>query len=515
MIPGLSNTIDKLIKFALDNDMIGPIDVPYVRNQIIDLFGVDTFEETALPSDWVSPPTATPILQDLLEYAVELGRIENTVTNKELFDTRIMGCLVARPSDIIAKFKRLYMISPRQATQWFYELSRKSNYIRVDDVARNILWPHDTADYGRLEITINLSKPEKDPKEIAKLKSMPQAGYPKCMLCKDNVGYAGRLNFPARQTLRTIPLELNSEPWYMQYSPYVYYDQHCIVFKEQHVPMRIERSTFTRLMQFTDQFPHYFIGSNADLPIVGGSILNHDHFQGGAHILPMAKAPMGTLLQVEGHPGVQAGIVKWPMSALRLCGTDIQELTELADRVLCAWREYSDPAADIMAYTEQTPHNTVTPIARKRDGKYELDLVLRNNRTSEEHPLGIFHPHSQLHHIKRENIGLIEVMGLFILPGRLKDELLAITDILAGNQPYNMAELQRDESHPLHKHSAWIESMALHYGTFMDAAEAKELVYRQVGEICEQVLRDAGVYKDTPEGRAAFLRFLSTVGMEA
>jgi UDPglucose--hexose-1-phosphate uridylyltransferase len=429
------NAVEKLIAYGLRYGLLAPLDAVEARNALLDILGLDE-PAAASPPDAL-PQTPTPILRTLLDFAVAQGVIEDTVTARTLLDTRLMGCLMPRPSRVAERFESIRgQQGAAAATAWFYELNRRSNYIRVDDLARNLEWPYHSERYGRLEITVNLAKPEKDPREIARLKNMPASGYPRCMLCLENMGYAGRLDFPARQTLRVLPLTLHGESWYFQYSPYVYYDQHCIVFREEHAPMRIDRNTFVRLLEFVDQFPHYFIGSNADLPIVGGSILNHDHFQGGAHVLPMARAAVDAPLAAPEASSMRAGILRWPMSALRLTAADPDVLVEAADRLLEAWRGYGDPESGILSHSpDGTPHNTVTPIARRRGTDYELDLVLRNNQTSAEHPMGVFHPHAGLHHIKKENIGLIEVMGLFILPGRLEMELAGVSDVLTGQTP--------------------------------------------------------------------------------
>jgi len=504
--------LEKLLAFGQAHGLIAGLDVITARNALLDTLAIA--EPAEEPYTGELPPTATPILEELVEYAVQKGLCGDTATERELYDTRLMGLMMPRPSEVLRTFDELVEKEGKQAaTDWFYDISRMSNYIRVDQVARNILWTHDSP-YGTLEVTINLSKPEKDPKEIARLKNAPSASYPKCQLCASNLGYAGRLNHPARQTLRFIPMMFGDEQWYMQYSPYVYYREHCIVFRGEHVPMRISRDTFRRLLSFVQIFPHYFLGSNADLPIVGGSILSHDHFQGGGHVLPMAKATVRTELTFPEFPEVKAGIVNWPMSALRISGPNPDVLEEIADRVLIAWRAWSDEACDVAAFTGDTPHNTITPIARTRDGQYELDLVLRNNRTSDEHPMGIFHPHAPLHHIKRENIGLIEVMGLFILPGRLKNELAGVEELLCGTVAFDAAALAAEE-HPLNKHLPWIEELLAKYGTACSAEEAHRIVESEVGDICTQVLADAGVYKDDANGNAGFLRFLASVGFQA
>lgn len=527
----LTSNIDRLVEFALRRGMIGKLDREAAVNSLLDLFGL---QEPARPeagsegagygesregakaapapgSDEADSPAA--LLEPLLDAAAELGLIpDDTTTYRDLFDARIMGLLMPRPSETADKFEALARERGIvDATDWFYRLNIDSNYIRMDRIRKNGYWRHATG-YGELEITINLSKPEKDPREIALLKSLPQSHYPKCLLCKENSGYAGRPDHPARQNIRLLPLELQGEEWFFQYSPYVYYNEHSIVLRGEHAPMRISPETFARLLDFVERFPHYFIGSNADLPIVGGSILNHDHFQAGRHVFPMEKAAVDAWRPHASEPGVRGGIVKWPLSVLRLRATDREALLRAADRVLDAWRGYSDAAADIAAHTGDTPHNTITPIARMRDdGEYELDLVLRNNRTSEEHPDGIFHPHRELHHIKRENIGLIEVMGLAVLPGRLQEELGRIADLLSGRTAYDAAALA-DAAHPLAKHAAWIAELIGAHGTALAADEAAALLRGAVGDKFRDVLRDAGVYKDTADGRAAFARFLAAAG---
>ncbi|MGI5878340.1 MAG: UDP-glucose--hexose-1-phosphate uridylyltransferase [Christensenellales bacterium] len=510
--------IEKLLAFGLCYALIEPLDVPHVRNALLDALSLSetTATGTVPQTEGPVPETATPILRPLLDYAVSHGLIEDTVTARTLLDTRLMGCLMPRPSEIAARFEALRNHDGiAAATDWFYDINRRSNYIRVDDVARSLEWPYESGRYGRLKITINLSKPEKDPREIAQLRTLPRSAYPACPLCLDNVGYAGRLDHPARQTLRVLPLTLNRESWFFQYSPYVYYDHHCIVFKREHTPMHIDRNTFIRLLEFTEQFPHYFIGSNAGLPIVGGSILNHDHFQGGASELPMARAAIDQpLVPPSAFPGT-AAILRWPMSVVRLGCDDPEALVEAGDRLLAAWQDYSDPGRDIIARSpDGTLHNAVTPIVRRRAGRFELDLVLRNNRTSAEHPMGIFHPHAELHHIKKENIGLIEAMGLFILPGRLENELAGLSDVLTSHAPLDERTLEQPD-HPLCKHLPWLRAMVSEYGTSLSQTEAAVLLRREVGRLCVEILRDAGVFKDTLDGREGFLHFLESAGYVA
>jgi len=503
--------IERLVAFALKNGLIDPMDLEYARNSLLDLFGLT---EPVASDVGELPDSPVPLLEPLLDIAAAQGLIEdNILAYRDLFDSRMMGLLMPRPSETTKLFREKSEQSGIVgATDWFYKLNIDVNYIRADRNRKNGYWSHATP-FGELEITINLAKPEKDPKEIALLKSMPQANYPKCLLCRDNVGYAGRLDHPARQNLRILPLTLQDERWFFQYSPYAYYNEHSIVLKGEHTPMVISPATFARLLDFVDRFPHYFIGSNADLPIVGGSILNHDHFQAGRHVFPMEKADVLEWNASSAEPSVKLGVVEWPMSVLRLRAADRQALLRVASDVLARWREYSDPEADVLAFSvkgsEQVPHNTITPIARRlEDGTYELDLVLRNNRTSEAHPAGIFHPHQELHHIKRENIGLIEVMGLAVLPGRLKGELAQIAELLTGATPYDASVLQ-SSSHPLQLHAAWIGELVAKHGTANEAEAARRLLEAAVGDKFAAVLRDAGVYKTNAAGREAFKRFLT------
>ncbi|QHW30829.1 UDP-glucose--hexose-1-phosphate uridylyltransferase [Paenibacillus rhizovicinus] len=507
--------IERLVQFAAQRGMIEPpLDSIYARNALIDLFGLTEAYAGEVPEERLESPVS--LLEPLLDYGASIGLIpDNTLTFRDLLDARIMGLLMPRPSEAAARFRRTAeRESIIKATDEFYRLSIDSNYIRMDRIAKNQYWEQPT-EYGSLEITVNLSKPEKDPKEIALLKTMAPSNYPKCLLCADNVGYAGRADHPARQNLRVVPLELQGDTWYFQYSPYVYYNEHSIVFHGKHVPMRITRDTFARLLDFVDAFPHYFIGSNADLPIVGGSILNHDHFQAGRHVFPMETAAAERSFVHPSGNGLTYSIVAWPMSVVRVNGNDKAEVLKAAGDILDAWRAYSDPAAEIFAFTdkndERVPHNTITPIARLRDnGQYELDLVLRNNRASEAHPDGIFHPHQHLHHIKKENIGLIEVMGLAVLPGRLKDELEAIARLLTGE---TAADADAIRNGPLGKHAEWIEAMIAEHGTRLSAERAQALLQDEVGRKFLAVLGDAGVYKRTAEGQEAFARFLLSLGL--
>jgi UDPglucose--hexose-1-phosphate uridylyltransferase len=503
--------IHMLVAFGLKEGLLEPLDAIWSENALLDIMQEAEPWNGEIDNDSL-PPTATPILKVLLDAAVSKGFIEDTPTERDLFDTRLMSTLLPKPSTVAERFDTLYRQNGIQAaTNWFYHFCRASDYIRVDMVARNIAWDYKSDRYGELAITINMTKPEKDPREIAKLRLLPPSSYPSCMLCKTNMGYAGRMDHPNRQTLRILPITLCGEQWYFQYSPYVYYDQHCIVFKDEHTPMRICDATFIRFFDFLDIMPHYFIGSNAGLPVVGGSILNHDHFQGGVFQLPMAKAQSDQHLVIPGHSEVDASILRWPMSVVRLTGGNRAELEGIASTLLHSWEEWSDAECGILARDpDGTMHNTFTPIARIADGKYQLDLVLRNNVTSEQHPLGVFHPHKELHHIKRENIGLIEVMGLFILPGRLNTELSQVEEILSGQLPYDEETLS-NSAHPLNKHLPWIQRLVSQYGTQVN--DSQKIVREEVGSICVQVLRDAGVYKDTPDGRRGMLRWLADTGV--
>lgn len=509
-------TIERLLQFAQQSGLLEPLDVYASRNALLDLFRIAEPYAGEVPDERLDSPVG--LLEILLDYAGETGLlIDNTVTYRDLLDARIMGLLMPRPSEVVHQFwQKAKQTTVEAATDYLYQMSIDSNYIRMDRIRKNAYWLAPT-EYGDLEITINLSKPEKDPKEIALLKTLKQSHYPKCLLCMDNVGYAGRVDHPARQNLRVIPLELDRETWYFQYSPYVYYNEHSIIFHEKHIPMKTSASTFERLLDFVDQFPHYFIGSNADLPIVGGSILNHDHFQGGRHKFPMEKAAVGQTFTHAEYPNVKAGIVKWPMSVVRISGHNKHLLLKLAAELLEAWQTYSDPEAEIYAFSdkdgEQVPHNTVTPIARNNaNGEYELDLVLRNNRTSAEHPDGIFHPHQHLHHIKKENIGLIEVMGLAVLPGRLQQELAQAAGLLTGEETIS-AEMRTDAAHPLHKHAAWLEALISKYGTKLTREDAERVLQDEVGGKFLDVLMDAGVYKRDERGQAAFERFIRSLGL--
>lgn len=518
--------IERLLHYGVRHRLLEPLDVTVARNALLDLFRLTapyngSLEELFADEHDISGQAASPaaILEPMLDYALEIGLLpDNTTTQRDLLDARIMGLLMPRPSEVAAKFwSTAASASIREATDAYYELSQASNYIRMDRIAKNERWFTPTP-YGELEITINLSKPEKDPREIALERSAPKSDYPKCLLCPENAGYAGRINHPARQNHRIVPLTLTGDRWFLQYSPYVYYNEHCIVLSERHVPMQIDASTFAKLLEFVEQFPHYFVGSNADLPIVGGSILSHDHFQGGRHTFPMEIAAIEQSFTHDRFADVKAGIVKWPMAVIRLSSRRTDALLSLAAHLLKAWRAYSDPSAEIYAESivdgQTVPHNTITPIARMNaDGEYELDLVLRNNRTSEEHPDGIFHPHQDLHHIKKENIGLIEVMGLAVLPGRLHGELERIADVLCGDQGSNES-WDQDQEHPLYKHKAWIAKLRnrLTQSGPLSREKVLDVLRDETGRIFLRVLEDAGVFKHTPEGRAAFERFLVAAG---
>ena len=506
----IQENIAKLIQYGLETGLIEREDAVYTANRVLELLEIDTLEEAAQAAILSYEPgkdsvvaELPEILGDICDYAYENKILEeNTVGYRDLFDTKVMSLLVDRPSNIIRKFNELYQEDPKKATDFYYKLSQDTDYIRRYRIARDRKWVSPT-EYGDLDITINLSKPEKDPKAIAAAKLAKQISYPKCLLCVENEGYAGRLNHPARQNHRIIPVTINGSRWGFQYSPYVYYNEHCIVFNSQHIPMKIERATFAKLLDFVRQFPHYFVGSNADLPIVGGSILSHDHFQGGCYEFAMAKAPIEREVSFAGYEDVEAGIVKWPMSVIRLRCEDTDRLIDLADKILLAWRGYTDEAAFIYAETDGEPHNTITPIARKRNGKFELDLVLRNNITTKEHPLGVYHPHGELHHIKKENIGLIEVMGLAVLPARLKDELEHLKEAMLEGR-----DITGDEE--LGKHADWVEELKVKYGSF-ERSTIDKVIEDEVGLVFSQVLEHAGVYKRTVEGQEAFSRFIDAV----
>ena len=489
--------IEDLLGYALRTGLIEECDRTWAANRLLHTLGLESWE----PPQTVRERPLEDILKELLDDAAARGVIQNDITSRDLFDTELMGILTPRPAQVISEFRRRYQADPKAATDWFYRFSQDTDYIRRYRIARDVKWKVATP-YGELDITINLSKPEKDPKAIAAAKAVPQRGYPKCQLCRENEGYAGRLNHPARQNHRIVPITINQEDWFLQYSPYVYYNEHCIVLNGHHTPMKVDGATFRRLLDFIRQFPHYFVGSNADLPIVGGSILSHDHFQGGRYAFAMEKAPVEQHVTFRGFADVEAGIVKWPMSVIRLRCKDDQRLAELAERILTAWRCYTDEAAFVLAETDGEPHNTITPIARMRKGQFELDLVLRNNITTAEYPLGVYHPHQELHHIKKENIGLIEVMGLAVLPARLKDELHGVAQALVRGD-----DLRADET--LAKHADWAEELKCRH--VFTAENAEDLLRQEVGAVFPTVLEHAGVFKRTPEGQEAFLRFIQSV----
>ena len=489
--------IDSLISYAMNTGLAMPEDHMVLQNRLLEALGKDEY----IPSHEEQIEDLEQILKGLLDYACANGLCEDNITARDLFDTKLMGLLTPMPREVIRTFREKFADSAEAATDYYYKLSCASDYIRRYRIAKDMRWKY-ASDYGDLDITINLSKPEKDPKAIAAAKNAPQSSYPKCMLCVENEGYAGRMNHPARQNHRVVPITVAGEQWCMQFSPYVYYNEHCIVFNQKHTPMKIDRSAFEKLLDFVGTFPHYFVGSNADLPIVGGSILSHEHFQGGHYTFAMETAPVDQQLHFAGYDDIQAGIVKWPMSVIRLDGEDPVRIADLADRILAAWRSYSDPECTIYAETDGEPHNTITPIARRRGKLYELDLVLRNNLTTEEHPLGVFHPHADKHHIKKENIGLIEVMGLAVLPSRLKGELTALAEAVAAGK-----DIRGDEV--LGKHADWVDELKQQYTFTPD--NALDLILKETGKVFAQVLEDAGVYKNTPEGRAGFNRFVAAV----
>lgn len=493
----INNLITELVNYGIDKGLVENEDRVYVTNRLLELFQLNAYTN----DDTDGHREVHLILNDMLDYAISQGFLEDTITNRDLFDTKIMGLLTPAPSVIRSEFIKHYKTSPQEATKFYYGFSRATNYIRDDRIAKDEKWTSDT-EFGRMDITINLSKPEKDPRDIAKAAkgiNTDKSGYPACLLCYENEGYAGHFSHPARQNHRIIPITLAGEAYYLQYSPYVYYNEHCIVFNEKHTPMKIDRAAFAKLLDFVRQFPHYTAGSNADLPIVGGSILTHDHFQGGGCEFAMVRAPYETEFTLKDFPNVHAGIIKWPLSTIRLQAGNTNDLVEAASQILGLWRSYTDEAAFILAETDGTPHNTITPIARMRGDLYEIDLVLRNNITTDEFPLGVYHPHQQYHHIKRENIGLIEVMGLAVLPARLKKEMAALENIiLAGG------DLRADEQTA--PHADWALEWTKKYDN-LNADNIHKIVQDEIADVFSHVLEDAGVYKRTDEGRAAFKRF--------
>lgn len=495
----LSKSIKKLVQYGIDTGLTPECERIYTTNLLLDLFREDEYIDTEEETGEIC---LEEVLQELLAEAVDRGLIEDSIGYRDLFDTRLMNCLLPRPVQVQKEFWSRYEESPEKATDYFYRFSQDSDYIRRYRVKKDKKWKVDSP-YGEIDITINLSKPEKDPKAIAAARNSKASSYPKCQLCMENEGYAGRLDHPARENHRIIPITVNNSPWGFQYSPYVYYNEHCIVFNSQHTPMKIEHDTFVKLFDFVKLFPHYFLGSNADLPIVGGSILSHDHFQGGHYTFAMAKAPIEKPVQIPGYEDVEAGIVKWPLSVLRIRHKDEKRLIQLATHILELWRGYTDEAAFIYAETDGEPHNTITPIARKVGDTFELDLALRNNITTEEHPLGVYHPHAQYHNIKKENIGLIEVMGLAVLPARLKEEMEILAEYIVEGKDISSNE-------KIEKHAAWVAQFLPRYDK-ITADTVEEILQKEIGIVFTHVLEDAGVFKCTPEGREAFMRFVNTL----
>lgn len=496
----IDHSIRQLVDYGVRTGLLEECDRAYAVNALLEVLKLDSYTD---PGDVQAAPLPD-ILTALMDNAHARGVLpEDSIVYRDLFDAALMGRLTPRPSEVNRRFAALYAQSPEAATDWYYAFSQDTNYIRRDRIAKDVQWKAPT-DYGEMDITINLSKPEKDPRAIAAARNLPAAAYPRCLLCRENEGYAGRVNHPARQNHRVVPITINDSPWFLQYSPYVYYNEHCICFNAVHTPMKIDRACFGKLLDFVRQFPHYFVGSNADLPIVGGSILAHDHFQGGRYVFAMERAPVEHALTFVGFEDIRAGIVRWPMSVIRLTGSKPARLVELADRILNRWRGYTDEAANIFAETNGEPHNTITPIARRRGTDYELDLVLRNNLTTEEHPLGLYHPHAELHHIKKENIGLIEVMGLAVLPARLKTELAAVADALVAGRDLSADELTAS-------HADWANTFAAHYT--MTTENALDIVHAETGKVFAKVLEHAGVYARSAQGTEAFLRFADAVNV--
>jgi len=500
----IDREITRLINFGVEKGLVDSYDRVYATNKLLEVLELDSYEFIQLENEFLDEPVE--ILNQILDWAYENNRLkENSTTYRDLLDSKIMGAIMPRPSEIIRTFYNIYKEDRVAATTDYYEMSKASNYIRTDRIAKNMHWLSPT-EYGDIEITVNLSKPEKDPKAIAAAKNLKSSSYPKCLLCKENEGYSGRINHPGRQNHRIIPISLSNREWFLQYSPYVYYNEHSIIFSGEHEPMRISKGSFDRLLEFVEIFPHYFIGSNADLPIVGGSILSHDHFQGGNHDFPMAKAPIEDKITFKGFENVSGGIVKWPMSVIRISSKNKEELAQLADKILTSWRAYSDESCDIYSTTKDEPHNTITPIARRRGEEFELDLVLRNNRTSNEHPLGIFHPHSEVHNIKKENIGLIEVMGLAVLPGRLKEEISILAEAITKET--FKEEISKDERISKHLEMAIkIKKSRPELNSENSASILKE----EIGKVFSRVLEHAGVYKRDENGKEGFNKFISSI----
>lgn len=494
----INKAVKQLVEYGLSKGLIYETDRIYARNRILEVLQLDEYIE---PTDNENADLQK-ILTDLTDFAVQKGLIKDSIVYRDLFDTKLMGCLLPCPHEVIEKFNSLYDNSPKDATDWYYNFSQNTDYIRRYRIEKDLRWSSDT-EYGKLDLSINLSKPEKDPNAIAAAKCAKQSGYPKCMLCAENEGYAGRVNHPARQNHRVIPIKIADEQWYFQYSPYVYYNEHCIVFNEKHIPMVIDKSAFRKLFDFIKLFPHYFVGSNADLPIVGGSILSHEHFQGGRYEFAMERALIEEYFKIKGFEDVETGIVKWPMSVIRIKHTNAEKLVDFADYILNKWRGYSDKDAFIFAETNGEPHNTITPIARKKGEMFELDLVLRNNITTDEHPLGVYHPHSNLHHIKKENIGLIEVMGLAVLPSRLNKEFNALEKAILEKSDLRTNELTA-------KHADWVESFLPHYSN-ITSKNIRSIIEYETGQVFAKVLEDAGVFKRDEKGRHAFRKFISAL----
>lgn len=511
----IKNKIEKILHYGVKHYLIEEIDVPQIRNELLDLFKLDEPSYNIIPFE--NSSDLHELLDNLIEYAILNGLIpNNSIINRDLFDTKIMGLLTPRQSEVVRMFNfKRETQSIEAATEYFYSLSKSTNYIRMDRIAKNLTWETE-ADFGELKITINMSKPELDPKEIAAANLIKSKEYPKCLLCVENVGYVGRRNYPARQNLRVIPLALGGEEWYFQYSPYIYYNEHCILFSKDHKPMNIDNGAFIRMFDFIDQFPHYFLGANAGLPIVGGSVLGHDHYQGGSEIFPIQKAVIDLELFSPQYPNVKIGTIKWFMAAIRLEGNNRNDLIKLAEHVLEQWKTYSDEVVDILSSTEtntgNVPHNAITPIVRKtKENSYIMDLVLRNNRTTDTYPDGIFHPHKALHHIKKENIGVMEVMGVAILPGRLKDELEEIKKILCGHSTHEISEFEK-QSTKLNKHLHWIKELIAKHGSSLEDDAAEQVLKEEVGYKFKDVLLTCSVFKNDTKGRQAFRRFLDYSG---
>lgn len=492
-------SIDKLVSYGIITGLIEQEDAIYVRNRILTKLGLDAYEETGAKCSNIEE--LDEILNVLTDYAAEQGILENnSIVYRDIFDTELMDTLTPMPSTVIKRFNNLYNQSSQKATDYFYKLSCDTNYIRRGRIKKDIKWVVNS-EYGEIEITINRSKPEKDPKAIAAAKFQKQSSYPKCQLCIENEGYGGRVNHPARQNHRIIPIDICGKQWGFQYSPYVYYNEHCIVFNSEHVPMVIDKSAFAKLLDFITHFNHYIIGSNADLPIVGGSILTHEHFQGGNHIFAMHKAKSEKFYDIEGFEDIEISRLEWPMSVIRLKGSDKDKLVDLSDRILTSWREYTDEEAFIYAQTDGVPHNTITPIASMAEGKYVMDLVLRNNITTKEHPLGVYHPHAEHHHIKKENIGLIEVMGLAVLPSRLVEELEALSEAIINGKDF-----ESDEKTAVH--AEWARGVVANHPE-INKDNIDKILKEEVGKVFVQVLEHAGVYKRNEQGMIAFDRFMA------